>query len=208
MKYVYSDELMHYGVLGMKWGVRKAQDASSGSSKPKRGSEEYYRDKSNRAIARIGTSKTRLGKNISNYSAYSNAVKANNKANAAASKQEKSFLKKIDRQYGHGSNAAIQNAHADYYSRKAEYSKTRLGKTVNSAKAFNERSAAKANEKLHNSSSVEEYGKNYVDAMLNRKMKTWSGRTTTAGKQIVDQMLSAGMLGTVQDIKYYHKNSK
>lgn len=206
MTYVYSDELMHYGILGMKWGVRKAQD-SSGSTGPKRGSEEYYRAKSNRAIARIGTSKTRLGKNISNSSAYKNTVKANLIANKTASKNEKGLLTKIDRQYGHGYNSAAQNAKADYYSRKAEYSKTNLGKTMNTSKAFNERSLARANEKLHNSSSVKEYGKNFVDAMSSRKIKTWSGRTTTVGKQTVDQMLTGGIVGTMQDIGYY-KNSK
>ena len=204
--YVYGNELYHYGVPGMRWGHRKAPDTSSGSSKPRYGSEEYYRNKANRAVARISTSKTRLGKNFNNLRAYNNTVNANIASKKASLGKEKNILKKIDSIYGHGANAVRQNANADYYQRKSEYSKTRLGKTMNEAKAFNEKSAAKANEKLHNSSSIKEYGKNFVDSMSTRKIKTWSGRTTTVGKQMVDQLLTVGVIGTIQDVGYYKNN--
>ena len=45
--YVYGNELYHYGIPGMRWGHRKGPDTSNGSSKPRYGSEEYYRNKAN-----------------------------------------------------------------------------------------------------------------------------------------------------------------
>lgn len=207
MYVIYGNELYHYGIPGMRWGHRKAQPASGSNSKPKRGSEEYYRDKAGRAIAKISTSKTRLGKDINNYRAFGYEANANRAANKITSKSEKGLIKKLDTRYGHGANAAGQNASANYYSRKAEYSKTRLGKSINNSKAFNERSWAKTNEKLHASKNLKDYGSNFVKSFSNTPVKTWSGRTTTNGKQVVDQLLTVGIMGTVKDIGYY-KNSK
>lgn len=42
-----NNELMHYGVLGMKWGKRKAS---------------YYTDKSNNVIRKMNSSKTWSGR--------------------------------------------------------------------------------------------------------------------------------------------------
>lgn len=189
--YGYPDELMHYGIKGMKWGVRRSAD--------------YYQGKANRAAAKIGTSKTRLGKSIQNNIAYTNEVRANRMKTMA--KNEKNIIKKIDNVYGHGSLADRQKAASNYFERKATYQKTKYGKTQAEAAAFNTKSAAKANEKLHNSNSLKQYGKNYVDAIANRPIKTWSGRTTTTGERAVDNMLTGGFGGFVQDVDYY-KNKK
>lgn len=46
----------------------------------------------------------------------------------------------------------------------------------------------------------------YYEGKSHRKVKTWSGRTTTTGKQFVDSLLTVGILGTVKDIQYYRNN--
>lgn len=198
------NELYHFGVKGMKWGVRRANNDSA-SNRPARRSEEWYRQKSDKAAAKVKTSKTRIGKAISNERAYANELKANKKALLNANENEKNLLKRIDNTYGHGASAAQQKAAANFYDRKAGYMNSRLRKTMAEAEAFNRNSAAKANEKLHNSKSVKEYGKNYVDALANRKVKTWSGRTTTTGEQIIDELLFEGGGGLIRDIRYYRK---
>ena len=50
-----TNELMHYGVLGMKWGVRKDPNKTvfvSGSSKTQSKDSEYYRRKLPKQIRR------------------------------------------------------------------------------------------------------------------------------------------------------------
>lgn len=183
------DELCHYGVPGMKWGQRKAS---------------YYEAKSRDHAAAIANSKTRLGKSYHNYRAYRNEVKAGNRK-TMESLGKGSILKDIDNVYGHGANARAQTAASKYYDRKSGYTKTRLGTTMAKSAAYNNQTAAAANKRLHNSKSLNEYGTNYVNAFANRSIKTWSGRTTTTGKQMVDNLLTGGVIGTVADYTHYAK---
>lgn len=191
--YAYSDSLVHYGVPGMKWGHRKT-----------------YTQKANSHISKIGTSKTRLGKNYHNYMAYTNQAR-NNQAQAIKRdmmNKKGRTLKTLDNMYGHGARAASQKAASDYYTRKSKYTKTRVGTNSAKAYAYNNKQWSNANTKLHNSKSVREYGKNYVDAIANTSIKTWSGRTTTNGKRLVDNLLTGGVIGAGLDASYYttHRN--
>lgn len=187
---IYSyDELCHYGVKGMKWGQRNAK---------------YYADKSKSHAAAIATSKTRLGKSYHNYRAYRNEVKSADKK-MRDNLGKGSMLKDIDDMYGHGASARSQAAASKYYERKSGYTKTRLGTTMAKSAAYNNKTAAAANTRLHNSKSLKQYGTNFVNSMANRSVKTWSGRTTTTGKQYVDNLITGGVIGAVADANYYRK---
>lgn len=185
-RYTNSDELYHYGVPGMKWGKRKKL-------------EEYYRNKSTSAVSKMNSSKTRLGKSINNFKAYTSEAKANS---IHAQKSEKGIGKKIDNIYGHGASAATQKAASKYYARAASNAKSQRKKTKLQSYSYNQTTAAKANESLHNAKGARDYGKKFVDAMLNRKIKTAAGRTTTTGKAMVDRMLTLGIGGKIKDAKY------
>lgn len=180
------EELIHYGVIGMKWGKRQAG---------------YYTDKARSHISKMNTSKTKLGKTLHNYQAYRNETKANVKKTMG----EKGIRKTVDNVYGHGGMASQQKAAANFYNRKASYSKSKIGATAAKSKSYNESTAAKANTKLHNTKGIE-HAKTYVNALVNRPIKTWSGRTTTTGKNVLENVLTAGIAGTVKDVNYYRKH--
>lgn len=185
-----SDELMHYGVPGMRWGHRKAS---------------YYDSKSQSHASKIATSKTRLGKSYHNYRAYRNEVKAGDQRNFESLNKQKGILKKIDSVYGHGATARDQAAASKYYDRKSSYTKTRLGTTMAKSAAYNNKTAAEANTKLHDAKTLQQYGTRFVDGMFNRSIKTWSGRTTTTGAKYVDELITGGMIGIMEDHAYYAK---
>lgn len=183
-----SDELYHYGVPGMKWGVRKA---------------ERYEARSKSHAAKVSTSKTRLGKSYHNYRAYRNEVKSGDQKVRNEVGGKGGILKKIDNVYGHGANARAQSAASKYYDRKSTYTKTDLGTSIAKANAYNMKTAAAANTRLHNAKNLREYGTNYVNALANRSVKTWSGRTTTTGKRFLDNYFTGGMIGLGKDVNHY-----
>lgn len=185
-----SNELMHYGVKGMKWGKRKAS---------------YYDAKASSHAAKVATSKTRLGKSYHNYRAYRNEVKAGDQKVRNNLGGKGGLVKKIDNFYGHGAYARTQAAASKYYDRKSTYTKTDLGTSMAKASAYNLKTAADANTRLHNAKNLKEYGTNYVNALANRSVKTWSGRTTTTGKQFLDSYFTGGMIGLGKDVSYYSK---
>ena len=185
-----SNELYHYGVKGMKWGKRKAS---------------YYDAKAQSHASAISTSKTRLGKQYHNYRAFRNEIKAGDRKMRETGGGKGNIIKKLDNKYGHGASARIYDAGSKYYDRKSTYTKTDLGTSMAKAAAYNNKTAAAANKRLHNAKNLTEYGSNYVNAMFNRSVKSWSGRTTTTGKQFLDSYFTGGMIGAVKDVHHYSK---
>lgn len=193
------NELYHYGVKGMKWGVRRADRQASQVL------ANHYASRADKHVSKIATSKTQLGKNYHNYRAYRNEIKSGNKQLRADRGGEGGILKKLDNVYGHGRDARLQTAASNYYDRKGDYVKSNLRGSMAKARAYNLKTAAEANTRLHNSKKLSEYASNYIDSVANRSIKTWSGRTTTTGKNMVDAMLTGGMIGSLQDIGHYAK---
>lgn len=189
-EYNYTNELYHYGVPGMRWGHRK--------------NESYYRNKAQKSISKMKSSKTKLGKHFHNYSAYINEQKANVKR---SNKNETNILKRLDNKYGHGANASSLNASSNFYKRLASYQTKQKAKTKSEARSYNAKSAANANERLHNAKNPIDYGKKYIEAKFNRPVKTAVGRKTTSGKVYVDNLLTLGVVGLIKDAKY-KRNSK
>lgn len=188
-----SNELYHYGVKGMKWGKRKAS---------------YYDAKAQSHASAVATSKTRMGKSYHNYRAFRNEIKAGDRKMRETGGGKGNIIKKLDNKYGHGASARIYDAGSKYYDRKSTYTKTDLGTSMAKAAAYNNKTAAAANKRLHDSKSIQEYGSRYVNSMFNRSIKTWSGRTTTTGKHMVDAMLTGGYAGLALDgIHYTNKKS-
>ena len=178
-----NDELQHYGVIGMKWGKRKAS---------------YYTDKANNQITKMDQSKTRLGKSYHNHRALSYETKANVKN----SMREKGVRNTISNVYGYGQEASRGNALSNYYDRKTTYTNSRLRKTIAKSNSYNAKTMAKAASRMHKSRGIRRIV-DYVDAYMNRSIKTWSGRTTTTGKNAAESILTGGILNTVKDCKYY-----
>lgn len=173
----YGNELYHYGVPGMKWGERKAQ---------------YYTNKANRYTGKVSTSRTRLGKNYNNLQAHTYDV-------YARQQKRKNKSKGLGKVIGSGYAADTYNAASDYYNRKAGYSKTRLGKTINEARSYNAKTTANVYTKVSNTKGAVNKVKTYMKESWNRPVKTIAGRKTTAGKQYIDHMLG---ISTAKDIEY------
>ena len=102
------DELKHYGVPGMKWGVKKQRQAMVTARRQKRAANREYSKAFNKATSLTGA----YGKNSSRNT--SNMLTAAKKANAADAK-----YKKAKQDYKNAKKSAKQNERAKAKADKA-----------------------------------------------------------------------------------------
>lgn len=180
-------ELYHYGVKGMKWGVRKA-----------------YQD-ANNAIADVY--KRRAAKRETGFRTRYNLARENQfRDNADRSKrvaQAKGIRNKVSEAVGYKNASAVMKNRSEMYSKMENATKGKLGKARYKQAAANAKEVSKYYKKVSNDSIGDRIVRNFFDKdRVNMPYHRLSGRTTTRGKQAVDNILTGGLYGAIKDIQY------
>ena len=190
-------ELYHYGVKGMKWGVRKAISAY--------GKYNTIRKKQYESAA--AKSRTRFGR-MNNIAAAGRYEELSNRANNV--NKAKGLYRKIDAAVGYGAAANKSAANAKTASKLEAESKSKLAKAIYKQSAANNKELNNYYKKAAKDDIVERYVRTriYDSEFMSMPYHRLSGRTTTRGKDIVENMLTLGMAGAVKDLKYINAQKK
>jgi len=174
MYMIYSDELYHHGVKGMKWGVRRDNRL--------RARAEFYDRRAD---------KSRIGMFKRSYKAEAERAREA-LATRQKSRQTKGLLKKYDVNFGRTRRISKFNSAAKVHDYSASIAKKQKQKTKYKSYAWNARSSAKTlariGEGYKKKGLIGGYA-NEVSEVWNQPLKTTKGKNTTAGKQYIKAML-------------------
>lgn len=187
---IINGELYHYGVKGMKWGVRKARQLSSAINRRK---SEYYTRKGDRLTAEANAkrnatmnSTNRRIKYAAKEQRYASAERFHNQKALGLSYISKLFGTTLDYKYNKG--LAERDAIL-----KEKYSAAKTGTTnkVNRLEYRADKAYAKANKaenkKFVADSRLEGKGKEEVDRMLNDRLgQTIMSETVTTRNPMIN----------------------
>jgi hypothetical protein len=176
----YRNYLAHYGVKGMKWGVRKFQNAD--------GSLNSAGKRKVPGKGLVARTKIRL-----------QSGRVRRKELGLQWADSKGFLQKTSALLGAGRLAAIGRANSYQQARLAAASKTKLGKHRHNVKAFNRLHASDDWQRLHEAKGL---GNALAAATSNSQRKTWSGRTRTVGGTHVLNKFGPKHAGLALDVAY------
>ena len=194
--------LMHHGIKGMKWGVRRYQneDGSLTSAGERRyGTVENFRQHQRTKKGILQRQGTRVVGKFNKQRGLVNAVTRN-----------KGIGNKVSGAIGY--KALERNKRIDESTQKklAKQSRTALGQRYHETKAYNAHQLQNYAVRMQSKST----GKRFVESMVFRKelinvpIKRMSGRETTYGAQAVDRLLTGGLAGVVMDAMYINDQRK
>lgn len=185
--YYESAYLQHYGVPGMKWGVRR------------------NRKKANEHRSKVETSRTNIGKRYHTLAAYDHQFRAERGQRIINAKSVRSHIREA---YGHKNEAERAKIASKANAEMGRYSKSRFGKAAYKQAAYNLKQESEYQSKMANSKNVKEYADTWIKDVGSRKYMRLSGRVTTSGKQAVDVMLTGGWAGLAMDALYLRNKNK
>lgn len=170
------DELYHYGVKGMKWGIRKAEKYEA---KSKKWAEKEAKAKTNFGRNRAG------GKRIS----YKYAAKGERAAASAPDRKSR-------RQERYGAEATVRQneALAEIHAMKASRATKEKTRTKYTSQAYNANSMAQHYKKVsrHSKSTIKRiiYSSKHI---MKTPLRTMKGKSTTYGKEFAKVMLASAV---------------
>ncbi len=177
----YRSYLMHHGVKGMKWGVRRYQNPDGSFTKEGR-ARANADGQGFRARMKI-----RAQGAVGGVQEYARGIK-----NAKG-------IRKVSAAIGSGAKAAKFRNEAYTQQRLAAASKTKLGKHLHGVWAYNNASMARHYDRYQNAKNLRAYARNTLN---DPSMKTLAGRKTTYKRRVLDMALTQGKVGTALDAYY------
>ena len=165
---VYGDELYHYGVKGMKWGVRK---------------EQKYAEKEKKWASKEASRKSNFGKNLATTRKLGYRLA---KENQRAANNATTLKSKLQNKVGMEADARNNRISSELYSTRAKRTKNVKRKIRNESRAYNMTQAGKVRESVASGTkSTIKRDIRFTKQIWNTPAKTLKGKNTTFGKEIV-----------------------
>lgn len=177
----HPDELYHYGVKGMKWGIRRA---------------EKYEAKSRKWADKEAKARTDFGRNRAGTKRISYKYAAIGERAAASASDKKSR-----RQQKYGAEATVRSNEAlsEMHAMRASRAKNEKKRTRYASQAYNASSMAQHYRKVskHSKSTIKRtlYSSKHI---MKTPMKTLKGKNTTYGKELTKIMLASAAVSAIQ----------
>ena len=186
-QYYDDNYLMHYGVKGMRWGVR---------------SKSYYDSRVQANMKRADKALTKKGKARALNRAEINKYYADHAKRRDSAKTLKDQLLV---EYGNDDAVKAMKAYTNMEKNKARSSRTKLMRQYHKVNAMNNEEGTKVREAMRDAKGIKNKGKAAVTGLANMKVTSLAGRSRTLGMAVVEDMTG---LGTLRDIGYYMDHKK